>query len=140
MKRGNDFPGPSPAPTEQSERDIRAMGLELEHRQAMEKLTRDYDLQKSQIEARLQEAQAQVQAQQAEAEARRTEITVRWSLDRIRGLVSLLLVAGFLLTSGIVIVLNAFGNATTDLLQNVTSLYSGITGAILGYYFGRQQT
>jgi len=54
-------------------------------------------------------------------------------------LVSLLLVVGFLATTGIVILLNATGQAAPDMLQTVSSLYSGITGAVLGFYFGRQQ-
>jgi hypothetical protein len=57
----------------------------------------------------------------------------------MRGLVSLLLVVGFLVTTGIVIVLNATGQAAAEMLQTVASLYSGITGAVLGFYFGRQQ-
>jgi len=63
----------------------------------------------------------------------------RWSIDTTRALISLLLVAGFLVTTGIVIIMNVTGQAGTDMLQTVATLYSGITGAILGFYFGRQQ-
>jgi hypothetical protein len=63
----------------------------------------------------------------------------KWSIDKMRGVVSLLLVVGFLATTGIVIVRNVTGQAGADILQTVASLYSGVTGAVLGFYFGRQQ-
>jgi hypothetical protein len=62
-----------------------------------------------------------------------------WAIDKMRGLVSVMLVVGFLVTTLIVILLNALGQAEAALLQTVASLYSGITGAVLGFYFGRQQ-
>jgi len=69
----------------------------------------------------------------AEMEERR----YRWSTERVRNLISVLLVSGFLFTTILVIVLMALNKAPEDLLQTVASLYSGVTGAVLGYYFGK---
>jgi uncharacterized membrane protein len=88
----------------------------------------------------LAEARKAEAAQQREQNKQQFELRKNaWSTDKMRGVVSLLLVVGFLVTTGIVILLNATGQATTDMFQPVASLYSGITGAVLGFYFGRQQ-
>ena len=100
-----------------------------------------------------EQAAADERTRRAEAAARREgekqrteqhklqldEMKFRWSVERIRGQVSLFLIVGFLVTTLIVVGANIVGQAETDLLQTVSTLYSGITGAVLGYYFGRQQ-
>jgi cation transport ATPase len=88
---------------------------------------------------RKREEQGEQHQEKMEA-SRRETLRLRWSTERIRGLVSLMLVTGFLVTTLLVIGFNAYGVAAPELLQTVASLYSGITGAVLGYYFGRQQS
>jgi hypothetical protein len=121
------------------ELDYQHQKLALQIDSEKQKLQLEFEERFRQLDARLQQMKTEAKERQTAAEARTNVLKLRWSVDRIRSLVSILLVVGFLSMSGLVIVLGAFGTATTDLLQNVTALYSGVTGAILGYYFGRQQ-
>jgi hypothetical protein len=65
--------------------------------------------------------------------------------ERTRGIISLAIVAGFVLTIFVLIFLllvsysSIFETATEvlDLLKTTGSIYSGVTGIILGYYFAR---
>jgi hypothetical protein len=134
------------AESSRAEAELRFRELEMKGKQAEWEAAR----QQSQLEAQVQ---LEMERSKQEAEARKAEATQlrernkqqfelqknKWSIDKMRGLVSLLLVAGFLATTGVVILLNATGQAEAEMLQTVASLYSGITGAVLGFYFGRQQ-
>jgi hypothetical protein len=119
--------------------DLQLEQLRAEYESQQRARQLEFEERARELDLRLQEIKADAKERQTSAEERTKVLQLRWSVDRIRGLVSILLVVGFLSMSGLVIVLGAFGTATTDLLQNVTALYSGVTGAILGYYFGRQQ-
>jgi Fe2+ transport system protein B len=125
---------------------LRTRELEMQANQAEWEAARQASLQDAQVQLQMESRKQEAQARKAEAAQMREqnkqafELQMnKWSIDKMRGLVSLLLVVGFLATTGIVILLNATGQAPLDMLQTVSSLYSGITGAVLGFYFGRQQ-
>jgi len=62
-----------------------------------------------------------------------------WSIDQVRGMISLVLVGGFVFTM-LICLLTASTGGGTELLQTMGSIYSGVTGAVIGYYFGKGQT
>jgi hypothetical protein len=134
------------AEASRAEAQPRLRELEMQAKQAEWEAAREQSLQEAQV-------QLEMDRRKQDAEVRKAEVTQireqnkqqfelqknKWSIDKMRGVVSLLLVVGFLATTGIVIVTNVTGQAGADMLQTVASLYSGITGAVLGFYFGRQQ-
>jgi hypothetical protein len=64
----------------------------------------------------------------------------RSGMERTQSILSILVVGGFVVTLLFVITLiaiNASGVAGTDLLQTIASIYSGLTGAVVGYFFGK---
>jgi NADH:ubiquinone oxidoreductase subunit 5 (subunit L)/multisubunit Na+/H+ antiporter MnhA subunit len=54
-----------------------------------------------------------------------------------RDLLSVIVVGGFVLPVGIIVVFVNMGTVETELVSDVATVYSGITGAMIGYYFGR---
>jgi hypothetical protein len=84
----------------------------------------------------------QGRGQESIAEERQTSTPGQLlSTDNVRGIISILLVLGFVVTILIVILIDAGGSdIEADTLQNVASIYAGVTGAVLGYFFGRGQT
>ncbi len=59
--------------------------------------------------------------------------------ERTQSILSLLVVGGFVVTLLVVIFLLAMDieGVGTELLQTVASIYSGLTGAVVGYFFGK---
>ena len=138
------------AESRRAEAELRTRELQLKAQQAEWEAARQADLQDAQVQLELESRKQEAEARKAEAaqirernkqefELQKNKWSNKWSIDKMRGIVSLLLVVGFLATTVIAIFLNATGRAEADMLQTVASLYSGITGAVLGFYFGRQQ-
>jgi hypothetical protein len=64
-----------------------------------------------------------------------------WTPEFVRGVLSVLLVGGFVVTIVISIFVTVLSlEGSLDLLQTVGSLYSGVSGAVLGYWFGKGQS
>ena len=61
----------------------------------------------------------------------------------VRAIISILVISGFLLTSVVIALTPVLGGYPTaeytEHLNAFASLYSGIVGIILGFYFGRSQ-
>jgi hypothetical protein len=61
---------------------------------------------------------------------------------RVQSILSLIVVGGFVLTIFIILTAMLFSEPNTvdpTLLSDVASIYSGLTGAIIGYYFGKSR-
>jgi hypothetical protein len=64
--------------------------------------------------------------------------------DRVRDILALVIVVGFVaITAVLAVVFPAAGLAPADqvisYLKDIASIYTGIVGLIIGYYFGRQE-
>jgi hypothetical protein len=70
---------------------------------------------------------------------RRAEAPPPEFIERVRAIISGIIVVGFVATILIVIVIQTqtAGLEGAPTVDGVASIYSGVTGAILGYYFGK---
>jgi hypothetical protein len=69
---------------------------------------------------------------------------MKMTAGTIRGILSIIVVGAFVGTSALIALTPAVGGYPpekyTQHLQTFASLYSGITGLVLGYYFGRRDS
>jgi hypothetical protein len=60
----------------------------------------------------------------------------------VQAILSLIVVGGFVLTIFVILaamLLSEPGTTDPNLLSDVATIYSGLTGAIIGYYFGKSR-
>jgi hypothetical protein len=70
---------------------------------------------------------------------RRAEAPPPEFIERVRAIISGIIVVGFVVTLLVVIFIQTqtAGMEGVPTIDGVASIYSGVTGAILGYYFGK---
>lgn len=65
------------------------------------------------------------------------------TLETTRNIVAIIIVAGFVLTAAIIGLVPVLGLGKTDVstqyLQTYSSVYSGVVGTIMGFYFGKSK-
>lgn len=63
--------------------------------------------------------------------------------DNVKAIISLVLVIAFVITSSLLAIIPPLTGAPageyTEQLQNYWTLYSGVIGVIIGYYFGKKE-
>ena len=64
--------------------------------------------------------------------------------SKVQAIISIIVVAGFVIFTGILGIVPVLADLElpgyTEHLKTFASIYSGITGLIIGYYFGRGKT
>ncbi|MDP8267449.1 MAG: hypothetical protein P9L97_01855 [Candidatus Tenebribacter davisii] len=65
-------------------------------------------------------------------------------ISKVQSIISILVVAAFIITTGIIALTPVLGAAPageyTEHLKTFASIYSGIIGLIIGFYFGRSKS
>jgi hypothetical protein len=65
-------------------------------------------------------------------------------IGRVQAILSIIVVASFVLVTGIIALTPVVGGYPpapfTEHLKTFSSLYSGVVGIVIGFYFGRKQT
>lgn len=65
------------------------------------------------------------------------------NIEKTRSIIALTVIAAFLIISGVIAVMPLFGDTDltlkgyTDYFLKISSVYTGIIGVIIGYYFAK---